>query len=414
MRSLSTVESLKEKDSSDAKQKRYEARLVGVLFFVWGIAFLDRMSILFLAPFFVPELHLKNSQVGLLASVLAIAWAASGLCFGVVSDHVGRRRALLPLTFFFSFASWCVGIVRSFLQMAILRALMGLDEGAIFTTLTVTLEESSAPQRRGRNVGMVVSAAALVSSGIGPILITQAAQRFGWRFSFFLSGAPMLILSLLLWKYLKEPNPSISHPPLRQYFSILRYRNVILSCIAASGFMTWLWVMGAFAPLYITQVTGHSPAMAGLIMGAGGIGGFFWAFLAPGWSDRFGRKRVLMSIALLSALVPLTYQVGFLQHHVLWMMLAGFVANGGQAIAALVLVLIPAESVPRALSGTAIGLVTFASEIVGGTIAPAVSGVAADKFGLATPLWIAACGGLIVFLVSMLVRETSPAGTGRN
>jgi predicted MFS family arabinose efflux permease len=392
-------------------QKGYETRLVVMMFFVWGIVFLDRMSVLFLAPYIVPDLHLTNRDVGLLASALAVAWAFSSLVFGAVSDHVGRRRIFLPVVFAFAALSWLSGIAKSFTQLLGSRGLMGVDEGAAFTTLTVTLEEASVPERRGRNVGMVVSAAALISGGLGPILVTQIAEHFGWRTAFFLSGAPMLILGLLLWKYLKEPPASISQPPLRQYFTILKYRNVVLSCIAACGFMTWLWVMGAFAPLYITEVTNNTATMAGFIIGAGGIGGFVWAFLAPGWSDRLGRKPVLIGLAILSALVPLTFQIGYLQQHPWLMALAGFIANGGQAIVALVIVLIPAESVPRKLSGTAIGLATFVGEIVGGTIAPAIGGAAADKYGLAAPLWIAAGGGLLVFLVALAIKETSPAKT---
>ncbi|MBV8904889.1 MAG: MFS transporter, partial [Acidobacteriia bacterium] len=260
----------------------------------------------------------------------------------------------------------------------------------------------------GRNVGIVVSAAALVSSGIGPIFLTQVAQHFGWRSAFFLSGAPMLILGLLLWRYLKEPSGSISHPPLREYLTVLRYPNVALACVAACGFMTWLWVMGAFAPLYITQVANKTTTMAGLIIGAGGMGGFLWAFLVPGWSDHLGRKPMLIAMALLSAVVPLTFQINLLQQHPWMMALAGFVANGGQPIAALVLVLIPAESVPAKLAGTAIGFAAFVGEIVGGTIAPAVSGVIGDRYGLAAPLWIAAAGGLLVFVIALVLKETSP------
>ena|ERR1700722_6339537 len=69
----------------------YETGLVALLFLTWGTVFLDRMSLVYLAPFIVPELHLTHAQVGLLVSALALAWAASSLIFGIVSDRVGRR-----------------------------------------------------------------------------------------------------------------------------------------------------------------------------------------------------------------------------------------------------------------------------------------------------------------------------------
>lgn len=51
-----------------------------------------------------------------------------------------------------------------------------------------------------------------------------------------------------------------------------------------------------------------------------------------------------------------------------------------------------ATDLPPKLAGRAIGLAGFVSEIVGGTIAPTISGDAADRFGLAAPLWIAGAG----------------------
>jgi MFS family permease len=71
--------------------KRYENTLVAILFLTWGTVFLDRMSQLYLAPYIVPEFHLTHSQVGMLASVLAITWAISTLVFGALSDRIGRR-----------------------------------------------------------------------------------------------------------------------------------------------------------------------------------------------------------------------------------------------------------------------------------------------------------------------------------
>src|SRR6516225_3285654 len=90
-------------DSTGAQpSSRYEFTLVVVLFITWGTVFLDRMSILYLAPFVVPALHLTRAQVGLVASSLAVAWAVSGLVVGAVSDRIGRRPVLVPAVFAFS------------------------------------------------------------------------------------------------------------------------------------------------------------------------------------------------------------------------------------------------------------------------------------------------------------------------
>lgn len=400
--------------SADLKlSSRYEFGLVVLFFFTWGAVFLDRMSVLYLAPLISPQLHLTRAQVGLLASSLAVAWAISSLLFGAISDRIGRRPILVPAVFLFSILSWLSGIVRSFGQLFVVRSLMGVAEGPTWSTITATIEESSAPHRRGRNVGVVVSAAALVGLTLAPILTTQIGARWGWRTAFFVAGVPGVLLGLILWKYLREPKAQgpigRSAPALADYLSLLRYRNMWLCCLGSAGFMTWLWVMHTFAPLYITEVNRSSVTGTGFIMAASGAGAFVWGLLLPWVSDYTGRKPTLLTVALISALVPLTYQSSFLIAHPWLMAVAGFFANGGQCIAALTLVIIPTETVPSEFHATAIGLATLVGEIVGGTLAPAFSGALADRLGLAATLWIAAGGAVLVFVAGLFMKETAPS-----
>lgn len=92
---------------------------------------------------------------------------------------------------------------------------------------------------------------------------------------------------------------------------------------------------------------------------------------------------------------------------------AGFFANGGQGIAALVLVLVPTESVPTKFAATAIGLATLVGEIFGGALAPALGGAAANRYGLAAPLWIASAGAIVVLIASAFMTETAPGETAQ-
>lgn len=416
---------------SRSKSAGYETGLVAMLFLTWGTVFLDRMSVNYLTAFpaFLKQFDLNATRIGLLSSALALAWAASSLIFGAVSDRIGRKPILIPTVFAFSILSWLSGITRSFGQLLLVRALMGAAEGPTWSTITATIEESSASQHRGRNVGIVVSAAALVGHAVAPVLTTQIGARFGWRPAFFAAGVPGIILGFLLWRYVRE-KPGSSQPVeatarlahgrltsraslsekvgMSDYLSLLRYRNIWLCCLASAGFMTWLWVMHAFAPRYITGVSRHSATFAGLVLGASGLGEFLWGFIFPWLSDLWGRKPILLCIALVSAFVPLTYQMPFLLNHSWLMASAGFVANGGQGIAALVLVLIPTESVSPRLAGTAIGLSTLVGEVFGGTLAPTISGAIADRLGLAAPLWIAAVGAVVVFAAALFIKETAP------
>ena len=402
-----------------AASRRYESSLVAMLFVTWGTVFLDRMAQLYLAPYIAPEFNLSHEQIGLLASVLAITWAISTLFFGALSDRVGRRPILIPAVFAFSLLSWLSGAVHSYHQLLLVRALMGLAEGPTWSIMTALVEESSSPERRGRNIGIVVSAGALVGLAATPILTTQIAAHFGWRWAFFVAGIPGFITGLLIWRFVKEPPKKEGgefhghKPRFRDYVSILRYRNIWLCCIGATGFIGWLFLNSVFAPLYITEVAHQPGTTAGFLLGASGLGSFILGFLLPSLSDRWGRKPVLLLMAAMSAIVPLALSFRPL-YAFPWILAAIiFLTNAGQGIAALVMVVVPTESVPPQFAATSIGLATLTGEIFGATVAPVLGGALAQTHGLAAPLWMSAGGAVIVFLSALFLTESSKVKNAR-
>lgn len=393
--------------------RRYENALVLILFFSWGSVFLDRMAEVYLAPFFAPEFHLNSTQIGLLASVLSITWAGSTLLFGALSDRWGRRVVLIPAIFALSVLSWVSGLAQSFDQLLLIRALMGVAAGPCWSIIAAVVEESSHPTRRGRNVGFVVSAAALVGLAAAPVLATQIAAYSNWRWAFFVSGIPGFLIGFFIWKFVKEPE---RHPAqsghgrgearLSDYFRILRYRNIWLCCIGAAGAMAWLYLQNVFVPVYVTSVV-HQPATtAGFLLGATGLGSFLIGISFPAISDRIGRKTTLLIMAASSAVIPIVLQVPVLYRH-LWLLAAiVFVTNGSQAVNALLLVLVPTETVPAEFAATAIGLATLVGEIIGGTLAPTLAGALAVKHGLGLPLWMCAGGAGLTFLAALFLKQS--------
>jgi len=399
--------------------KRYDSALIAILFFSWGTVFLDRMSQLYLAPYIAPEFHLTHEQVGMLASALAITWAVSTLFFGALSDRFGRRVILIPAVFAFSVLSWLSGMVHSFHQLLLVRALMGIAEGPTWSIMTALVEESSHPSRRGRNIGIVVSAAALVGLAVAPVLSTQVAARFGWRWAFFACGLPGFLMGVLIWKFVKEPargaGPVLHGHAIKfkDYFSVLRYRNVWLCCAGAAGFVSWLFLDNVFAPLYITEVAHQTPTTAGFLLGASGLGMFFFGLFFPALSDRIGRKPVLLVAAAMATLVPLSLLISPLYSYPWLLAIILLLVNAGQGMPALIMVLVPTESVPPQFAATSIGLATFTGEIFGATLAPVLGGALAQQRGLAAPLWLSAGGTILVFLVALFLKETRPVRAGR-
>lgn len=391
---------------------RRENLTVAILFVTWGVVFLDRMAVLYLAPYIAPELRLSGAQVGSLAGVMALCWAVSAMLFGAISDRVGRKVVLVPMVVLFSVLSAASGLARSFTELLLVRALLGIAEGPCWSVTMALVQDVSSEKSRGRNVGIVVSAAAIIGLAIAPVLTTQIAARFGWRWAFFVAGMPGMIMALLVGLLVREaPSGAGADEEHRlkvsDVWSLLAYRNVWAAAAGAVGFMTWLFLVNAFAPLYITEVERQAGTTSGFLMGAAGLGSFFIGLIAPALTDRFGRRGVLAVVALLSALLPLALMVPALYGNLWLLALILFLTQGGQAIGAICIVLVPSDTVPRHLIGSAIGFTTLFGEMFGGFAAPIVAGALAGQHGLSVPLWIACGGAMVVLLVAIALRPAA-------
>jgi predicted MFS family arabinose efflux permease len=386
--------------------------VIVILFLTFGSVMLDRMASLFLGPYLVKDLHLSASQIGLLASATSICWAISSLLFGAISDRVGRRPVLIPAVFVFSLCSWLSGTAHSFHQLLFYRALLGIAEGPAWSVVMALAEEYSSPQHRGRNIGIVNSAGALAGAAIAPVFTTQMASRFGWQWGFYGAGIPGFICALLLLMFVKEPERSLSsatsekRPSFGDFAQLVRYGNLWLCLIAAFGVATWVFAFTTFAPLYLTSVMHQTPTMAGFLLAASGLGAFAWSFFGMSIADHLGRKRTLSLFALLCLFEPLAFMVHAL-YRTPWI-LAGlaFVLMTTSAAAGLAMVLIPAEIVPKHFVAAAIGFAGIGSEFLGATLAPAIGGALGDKYGLSSPLFLACGGSVLIFAVSLAIRET--------
>jgi predicted MFS family arabinose efflux permease len=314
-------------------QSRYEWGLVALMFCVWGTLFLDRLNVLFVAPYLAPDLHISAAQIGQLAGIIAVTWALSTLVFGIISDRIGRRRVLIPMIFAFSIMSCVSGLAQNFHQLLLARALMGVAEGPCWSVMNAIVASSSRPATRGRNVGLVVSAAGLVGLALAPVMGTQIAAHYGWRASFFVAGVPGLILGVIAMFYVREParaEATESHQlRLSDIGLLLGNRNVLLCCLGCVGFISWLFLQSAFGPLFITKAMHQDPRTAGLLLGAAGLGSFILGFVGPSLATKYGQRKIVLIFAVLSFFLPLALIYPPLYAHLPLLAAVLFCTQGG-------------------------------------------------------------------------------------
>lgn len=394
---------------------RYENGNLLMMFFLFGIVFMERNSLVFLFPFIAPDMGLTNADLGMLVGVLSITWAFSGWILSFVSDLIGsKKKVLLPATIIFAICSFLSGMATTFVGMILIRALMGLAEGPVQPIAQSSVLAESTPSRRGFNAGFMQSSVGLIGATITPLIVTAFAVNYSWNVAFYLVGIPGIIMFFVLAKYMRDPNkanetkettPKRQKITRQEYTQIFRNRNTLLCTIISALFMTWLFVFTSFAPVFLIT-KGFTAGEMGLIMAAIGFGSFIWGFSGGAISDKIGRKPTLIIFSLLASLSPII--LATVDGTVGLMMFLGFLTASGQACFPLFMVIIPGESIPAALAASAISLTQLVGEIIGGAVMPVIAGFSADAFGLEAPLWIAFAGALIATVVAFGIKETAP------
>ena len=395
---------------------RYETKLIWLLTVTFGFVFLDRNAANFLMPFIANDLHFNNSQIGLVASALSFTWAVAAFLGGAYSDRTGNRKKLLLIAVVaFSACSFASGLAISFMTLFGTRLLMGLAEGPILPVAQSLVAIESAPARRGNNMGVMQNFGSnLLGSFVAPLLLVAVASTLNWRFAFYLSGVPGLIMALLIARYVREPTAPLKAAnrtaPVAEtrmgYAQMLQHRNMWLCMSMAIFMVAWMVLGWAFLPLFYTKVRQIGNGQMSVLMSVLGLSAAFFSFVVPALSDRFGRRPVIVIFNFIGILVPLA-ALHF--HGSLWVLgVLIFLGWSASGTFPLFMGTVPSETIPARYVATSLGMVVGLGEILGGVGAPAIAGRAADYYGLEAPVTIMAFCAIVGTVLALFLRETAP------
>jgi MFS family permease len=389
----------------------YEYAAVAMLALGFGLVGLDRFIILPLFPVMMSELHLDYQDLGNISAVLAIAWGISSIFMGRLSDRIGRRKVLIPAVLLFSLLAGLSGLANGVAALLLIRAVMGVSEGAFTPTAIAATAESSHPSRRGLNIGIQQAFFPILGLGLAPILATQLLLVLpSWRWVFAVVSLPGFLLAWFMYRSLREtrvPNAAAAPEEKGRWLDALRYRNVPLNILGMFCMLTSLFVLSVMMPNYLTDYLHLELQQMGFVMSAIGLGGFIGQLVLPGLSDRLGRKPVVLgSFVATGACIWLLMHTG--AEPLTLFVLLFFTTFFNFSMICMTVGPLTGESVPLPLVSTATGLVVGIGEVFGGGVAPALAGYIAQHQGIQYTLYLALGGVVLGLLVACLLRETAP------
>src|SRR5438067_9236628 len=96
-----------------------------LLCLMYLINYIVRVNVSTAAAVFQPELHLTNTQVGLIFSMFAYPYLLFQMIGGWVSDRWGARKALTVFGGIWSLATIFMGLTSSLAGMLVARVMLG-------------------------------------------------------------------------------------------------------------------------------------------------------------------------------------------------------------------------------------------------------------------------------------------------
>jgi MFS family permease len=180
----------------------------------------------------------------------------------------------------------------------VLRLLVGIGDSALHFATQLWIVASSPKEKRGRNISLYGMAYG-VGFSLGPLGITLL--KAGIWVPFMVTSAFFLLILLLLTR-LKNEKPEraeraeAAHKRATTVIS-LAWFPLITSLLF--GYMEA--AMNSNFPLYGLRI-GISESTIGLLLPVTGIGGLIMQLPLGIWSDRVGRKPILMGTAIAGAL----------------------------------------------------------------------------------------------------------------
>ena len=295
---------------------RYRGYFLAVCLLAGILSYIDRQMLALLVDPVRKDLAISDTQFSLLHGfAFSFFYASMSFVLGRWIDRGTRFKIIAAGVGLWSLATLLTGLSSSFWQVFFSRVAVGIGESALAPTVASMITDIYPRSKVGR-AQSIFAISLVLGSGLAFLIGGSVSQYFGmrevidlpligatkaWQAAFFVVGPPGLVLSVLMFMTLREPERhhllrdaggQVKSASLKQVLAYLaQNRRTTLSLIVGFPCMsTTMYGIIAWAPAHFMRAYGMTQAETGLAFGTILLTSTACGVLLSGWLiDRLQR-----------------------------------------------------------------------------------------------------------------------------
>jgi MHS family citrate/tricarballylate:H+ symporter-like MFS transporter len=243
------------------------------------------------------------------------------IIMGAYIDRVGRRKGLIVTLGFMAMGTILIAFVPGYATIGILAPLLvlagrlcqGFSAGVELGGVSVYLAEMATPGHKGFYVSwqsasqqLSIIVAAALGYGLNVWMPKATVAAWGWRIPFFL-GCMIVPVIFFIRRSLQETDEFLARkhrPAVREIVqSMVRNWTIVLAGMLLVVMTTVsFYLITVYTPTFGTKVLRLTATDSLVVTFCVGISNFFWLPVMGAWSDRIGRRPLLLAFTTLTIL----------------------------------------------------------------------------------------------------------------
>ena len=397
------------------EKKWYPWLVVGLLWVVALLNYLDRQMLSTMKPSMMIDIaELETAaNFGRLMAIFLWIYALMSPISGIIADRLNRKWMIVGSLFIWSSVTLLMGFAKTFDQLYMLRALMGVSEAFYMPAGLALIADYHQGKTRSLAVGLHMTGIYLGQAlgGFGATI----AGNFSWQTTFHVFGLIGVLYSVILMLFLREKKAYILTKDLtlslaRKFKELFKGMGILLGNVSVwvilfyfsapslPGWATKSWLPTLFANnLHIDM--SHAGPLSTITMAMSSlVGVLIGGFVSDRWIQRNMRGRIFTGALGLTMTIPAVLLIGF-GHNFLPIMLGASLFGLGFGIFDVNCMPILCQFASPRYRATGYGLMNLAG-ISTGALITTFLGKSADSGNLSRDIAL-----LAIFVVAAVVLQ---------